>query len=371
MIILLKIFIPSLRYMANVKWKIGWGITNKCNMYCEFCYSKTVRKDCIETKLEENTRFIDQNFAFIESINYGTGENTLEDKWFEILLYVNKNYPFIGQALTTNGYLSEAIKLRRNKGAILRSLSEVDISIDFANQERHNNFRMNKDAFRWAIDTLKLCNEYEIIPTIVIMGIDETMNMDNISGLFELASIYNAYIRINIFRPNNNQRIKPLSYNGLKDSLNFIINNFKVISISDPLFSALITQTIYNDTTGTTSLRILPNGSITPSTYLVADDWCLFDILKYSLSEIHFNNIINHIIPDNCLGCELVKICCGGAIDRRIIWYGSMYYNDPYCPHNNGDKSNSWNSKNVIQKISDKNSPRIHDGYLPTLIFKP
>ena len=26
--------------MSNIKWKIGWGLSNKCNMACKFCYKK-------------------------------------------------------------------------------------------------------------------------------------------------------------------------------------------------------------------------------------------------------------------------------------------------------------------------------------------
>jgi len=31
--------------MSNIKWKIGWGLSNKCNMACKFCYSRKVRRE--------------------------------------------------------------------------------------------------------------------------------------------------------------------------------------------------------------------------------------------------------------------------------------------------------------------------------------
>lgn len=51
--------------------------------------------------------FVDRNSENIDSINYGTGENSLLDDWYEFVSYVFKNYPDIKQAITTNGTMYE------------------------------------------------------------------------------------------------------------------------------------------------------------------------------------------------------------------------------------------------------------------------
>ena len=85
------------------KFNVGWGITNLCNMNCRFCYSKDTRKSTEDTNLKDWIKFIDENHNYIDSINYGTGENVISDDFFEFVQYVRKNYPSITQSLTSNG----------------------------------------------------------------------------------------------------------------------------------------------------------------------------------------------------------------------------------------------------------------------------
>ena len=66
------------------KWSVGWGTIKDCNMKCKFCYSKEVRTEQIDALgLDIWIRFIDNNHKYIEAINYGTGENSISDDWFE------------------------------------------------------------------------------------------------------------------------------------------------------------------------------------------------------------------------------------------------------------------------------------------------
>ena len=59
-----------------MKYNIGWGLTNVCNMKCKFCYSKKVRVESeSELTINEWKKFINENYMYIDSINYGTGEN--------------------------------------------------------------------------------------------------------------------------------------------------------------------------------------------------------------------------------------------------------------------------------------------------------
>ena len=80
------------------KWNIGWGTVSNCNMNCQFCYSKHRRKNSRDLGFSDWIRFIDENHEKINSINYGTGENTLKEDWFDLVAYIRKNYPQIRQA---------------------------------------------------------------------------------------------------------------------------------------------------------------------------------------------------------------------------------------------------------------------------------
>ena len=67
------------------KWKIGWGISNLCNMRCGFCYSRKARQEPdFHDNIREGLRLIRENKDQIESINFGTGEPALVPEMFDL-----------------------------------------------------------------------------------------------------------------------------------------------------------------------------------------------------------------------------------------------------------------------------------------------
>ena len=164
------------------KWNIGWGPVSHCNMECQFCYSKYRRKDIKDLKYKDWKKFIDQNQAYIASINYGTGENTLDRDWFRLTDYIRVNYPEIRQALTTNGYLSEAVKNKEHLDIFIRSLDEIDVSLDFSDEEKHGELRGQPKAYQWALKTLELCQTYAKQATMVFLGSKVNLYKENIMG---------------------------------------------------------------------------------------------------------------------------------------------------------------------------------------------
>jgi radical SAM protein with 4Fe4S-binding SPASM domain len=356
-----------------IKWKIGWGVTDQCNMRCAFCYSRKVRDEIDDVPFPQLQDFVDRNHAFIDSINYGTGENTLSKDWQRLLVYTHHTYS-IPQALTTNGTLAPLVRSSPDGDEIMACLEEVDVSLDFADPERHCTLRGHDKAYEWALETIKLCRAHDIETTIVVLGIDRTLAMDNLKRIFALAAEHEAFVRINIFRPNASQPLKPLSYRVLQQALRYILEQHAVVSLSDRLFSAIITGQEMRDATGKTSLRILPNGSITPSTYLVSPDWWAAHIGQADLGDQDLSARLLRGMDEEttqveaCQACDLQGICRGGALDRRVIWYGGLQERDPYCPTRHGETVQDWCWSDPITTLP---GPQIHDGYLPTLIFSP
>ena len=76
-----------------IKWNIGWGVTNACNMRCQFCYSEKARQHSGEVlPLSQLCAFIDDNAMWINTINYGTGENALCEEWFSLVQYIRETH---------------------------------------------------------------------------------------------------------------------------------------------------------------------------------------------------------------------------------------------------------------------------------------
>ena len=328
------------------KYNVGWGLTNSCNMNCKFCYSKETRIKSSDAKLSDWIKFVDENYKYIESINYGTGENALCEDFFTFIDYVRTNYPDIKQSLTTNGYISEAIKNDERKEKIYKkAIDEVDVSLDFADKEKHTYFRGQPKAYDWAINTLERLKKDNKLSTIVFVGFEETMTKENIDDLFAIAEKYNSIIRLNIYRPvSESEEINKkflLSYKTLLTTLKYIGNNYDIIGLSDILFGNLLTdEKNIIENTGVDSIRILPDGSICPSTYLIADKYKgKYNIKQENvLQNINFEEFKSAPIPKECVSCELKEKCRGGVYDRRVLWNGTLDSRDPYCPFENKEQ---------------------------------
>ena len=249
------------------------------------------------------------------------------------------------------------------------SIDEVDVSLDFADPIRHNQFRGQKNAYKWATETIEYCDSIGKSCTIVFLGTDEVMEIDNVAGLFHIAENNNAILRTNIYRPTQGisdfSRKYIASYEKIVDLLYWIYENHHIISISDPLFCAILLDNIQEqDHSGIDSVRILHDGYITPSTYLISEEFKLGSITQEGLREFKFPS---HVIPDECHGCPYLERCLGGVMDRRYLWYKTFKERDPYCPFRLG--------KEVPLKKITLSSPKsfhsVHYGYLPTMFFAP
>lgn len=355
-----------------MRYAIGLGFSSECNMNCPFCYSKAKRQEGNNSDLELWFRFFRKNASFISNINYGTGENTTSDTWYQLAHFIREYYPDIRQALTTNGYLSAVVrKDSRKRDIIAQTIDEIDVSLDFSDPEIHNYYRGNPSAYHWALDTLTFCNENGILPTIVTLGIDDTLSLSNCEKLFEIAEKFNAKIRINLYRPvNKKSNIRPASLDAIIKFMDWVHCKHRIVSISDPLFSSLLCQKdISPDPSGSQSLRITQDGNIYPSTYLLYSEFLLGNIRDFNIKTDVQNNpsiqkLLDAPLPETCKHCKFASECKGGVLDRRYIWNGTLAERDPYCFV---DKPELM--RNYAQHKESFTS--VHDGYLPTLFFEP
>ena len=358
------------------KWDIGWGPVSACNMNCQFCYSRKARTDVSgDLTLEDWLRFIDSNHELIRSINYGTGENAISNDWFTLIHHIRRNYPDIRQSLTSNGYVSQKVKENKHLMECFDdSIDEVDISLDFCTPAQHNDLRGQPLAFLWAMEAFSLCHTMGKTLTLCFIGSAINTSRDNLVGLFEIGHHYNALLRMNIFRPMDISDSKLcrfiIGYKEVCDILTFINDKYQILSLSDPFFSALFSGPVKKDPSGDSSLRILSNGNITPSTYLIDASFTLGNIRQQDiLRKIETNErrkeIVNDKLPAECRGCILANKCKGGVLDRRFLWYGNSAKKDPYCPR----KFDAQNQLPAPLSFSNRRFTSVHDGYLPTMFF--
>ena len=292
----------------------------------------------------------------------------------DIVHYIRNNYPHIRQALTTNGYLALAIEDEFCKESFLKGIDEVDVSLDFADENTHNNFRGMPNAFNLAIRTLEICRNTNKSATIVFLGSNVNLNYQNIDGIFKIAKDYQSILRMNMYRPTEgiNEKSKQfiVTFQLFVDILKYIGNKYKIIALNDALFSTILAGTTVPDPSGYRSIRILSDGGITPSTYLIKDNYVVTNITEHNVlqkleSENLFKTIISQHLPEECSPCVYKKQCYGGVLDRRYLWYNSLNYRDPYCP------GPFLESIDPVIHVTKTNFHSVHDGYLPTIFFSP
>lgn len=248
------------------------------------------------------------------------------------------------------------------------------MSLDFCDAKKHAEFRGQPKAYGWAIDTLALCEKYKKPTTIVFLGSEKNVSRENIDGLFSIAKKYGAILRMNMYRPtegvNDLSKQFIISYETFVDALNYIAKQHHIISMNDALFSSFLTNETVADPSGDRSIRILADGSITPSTYLIDENYIVANITEPNvLDKIEKSNMLTNLIvktiPSECKGCAYENSCAGGVYDRRYLWYGTLEKKDPYCP----GVFHARNNQPIEITASDFVS--VHDGYLPTIFFRP
>ncbi len=358
------------------KWKIGWGVSNLCNMRCGFCYSKKTRQEPgYRENIQEGLRFILRNQERIDSINFGTGEPSLVPELFDLCSTIRREAPHISIGITTNGTLADAVKDPDHMDAFIRCIDDVDVSLDYGTAELQDRSRNYSGAFNMAVRTLALCREHGKNASIVNALHKYNGTISNMDALMRIARIYGASFRINIYRPTTDFDYV-ISYDRLKEIMVHLVRTYEIESLADPLFaSAFGTPCPAGDPVARSSFRILPNGFISPSTYLLDSEWrvCRIDELQ-KIDDLHdyegFQRILEAPVPAECEGCPVRESCRGGVIDRRWLWYHDLAQRDPYCPYRQGGYENLALLSGAPVCSKERKS-FVHDGYLPTLIFSP
>ena len=206
------------------------------------------------------------------------------------------------------------------------------------------------------------------------MGSEKNTKPENIDGLFAIAKEYGAILRMNMYRPtegiDEHSKAFIIKYDTLVNTLKHIADKHSIISMNDALFSSFLTNNTVMDPSGDRSIRILSDGSITPSTYLIDENYIVANIQEENVlekleTENQLTAIVTKTVPDECKKCVYADTCAGGVYDRRYLWYGDLKHKDPYCPGVFSKKAEP------VIAIADTDFTSVHDGYLPTIFFKP
>ncbi len=334
---------------------VGMGVTANCNLNCKHCYSRPLRGQNLTLKQVLKVA----ETKNISSINFGTGESLCHPEFSEM---VDKCYEMgIKMSLTSNGY--SIIGLADEQ---LSKFNDLDISLDFIGRSKQNSFRNgeSQELVDQAIEKSKrLGIEFSI--TAVLMNI----NYKGIPQLLEKVAEEGCNLRVNVFKPVPKAGIYKyrLSFEEFWEAVYLLFTHGNLISCSEPIVNAMldIPSIVPKSPCGSNSIRIHPNGTVSPCVYLT-DSHVHIDNIEDSFEAAVESEPFKRLamVPEFCKTCEKIDACGGGCASRRHL-NGGLDKPDEYCP--------LYRERTIpeIEVIKCK-TPKdlVHSSYLCTMIFE-
>jgi radical SAM protein with 4Fe4S-binding SPASM domain len=139
-------------------FEVVWNFTYKCNLKCKHCYENAGDERQQELTTDEAKRVIDMLSKTagigLPALSFSGGEPLARKDFFELAEYAKKRIPYV--SIASNGTLLTKDNAKRVKDA---GIDYVEISIDGASPQTHDEFRGIPGAFERAIQGVKNCVE--------------------------------------------------------------------------------------------------------------------------------------------------------------------------------------------------------------------
>jgi MoaA/NifB/PqqE/SkfB family radical SAM enzyme len=323
-----------------MRFSVGIGLTNDCNLNCAHCYRDTDRVSRISL---EQVQTICDNLR-VASMGMGTGENALHPQFIPIVEYLHERG--IKLTMASNGHSLMAMSDER-----LQMFHDVEVSIDFATQEEQDDFRGegNWDLVHRAMDRCRhLGVEVSILTTLM------SVNCHDMDRLVALARSRGVNLRVNAYQPVHTDTFR-LGYEQFWEGYRRLFSAGQVVSCTEPVVRAAMAADTLHPADGLHpadddvrspcarhSIRFNPVGQIIPCVYWPVDPSLtprIEDLPR--LGERIMDTaafVAARLEPDSAALCA----CRGGCASRRAL-NGSLDAHDEYCPWVRGEDMNlNW-----------------------------
>lgn len=337
-----------------------WNFTNRCNLSCMHCYSKSTldEVDTLTTQQIKKT-ILQLRKNGVKFLIFSGGEPLTRKDIFEIADFCKANG--IITYLSSNGlYFTE-----KNVYRIVDAFNYIGISID-GDESTHDYFRGLKGAFKETLKAVKLANS-----TGAKVGIRFTITKDTINSLeyiFKLAEDHNIskiYISHLVYSGRGLDNLKmDLSKDQRREAVNFIIDKaFEYYKTKRDI--EIVTGNMEQDavvfldrfakeypelktsmrkrlliwggnSAGRKLLNINSEGDVRPDPFF---PFTIGNIQKQDFTDIWQNGeLLDKLrihprtnISGICSSCKQIDICNGGSRARAYAVTGDLWSEDPSC----------------------------------------
>jgi len=354
-------------FITGAPFLVVWDITYQCNLKCRHCYANAGKSLDDELTTEQALTVIDKlDHASVPIIAFSGGEPLVRSDIFELAKYALEKGIYV--AIATNGTLISKEKAQEMKQAGIRF---VQISLDGASAETHNDFRGVNGAFEKTIQGIKICIEegffvniattitkYNYMEILKIIDLCKNLGVNWFMAYNFVPTGRGIFIVENDLSPMEREQVLKDLWRRLKDDKKINVlstapqfarvaleseigENEKIVPthFANPSLTGKLVnlaEFIGGCGCGRVYCAIRPNGDIEP---------CVFFPLKVgNIKEDDFenlwrNNIVlknlrnKDILRGNCGQCTY-RYYCGGCRARAYGYTGDYLASDPGCIRN-------------------------------------
>src|SRR6478672_7034697 len=301
----------------EVKFSLGLGLTNECNLACSFCYRDPSRVDRLTLPQVKSV----MERLPVRSVNLGTGENGMHPEFKAILEYLRSQPVKI--TITSNGH-SVAVLADED----LQTFHDVEFSLDYPDQ-------IEQDAQRgpgnWELIHQQAERCLRLGIPVTIIAVMMKTNYLRLADVARVAQKFGAPLRVNVYQAVRSD-IYALSYEEYWQGFRKLFESTDVIAIGEPLVRAMAGLPPLVGGCGVSTVRVTPRATTQPCVYWPGSGEPLSDLTLAGAGILHSTPFkLARTLPETCQSCEFRDTCHGGCAGRRRL-QGALAQPDYYCP---------------------------------------
>ncbi len=306
-----------------MKFSLGIGLTNACNLACDHCYRATGTDELTKEQVYRAVDAVDTR-----AVNFGTGENGLHRDFAEIATRLCDRG--IAVTMTTNGHSAAVLS-----DDVLRRFRDVEFSIDYPSREEHDAAR---GAGNWDLiaEQISRCSRLGVSTTIVAVMM--STNVRQMPLLLALAADRGAFLRVNVYQAVHRDMFS-LGYAEFWSGFRSLLAHGELLACGEPVVrAALGIPRVEGAGCGVETLRITPRGAVVPCVYGKDDALEISDLEAMGAGVVSRSGFAAlRVLPAACYACPQRETCGGGCPSRRAL-RGSLDEKDQYCPFLGGEE---------------------------------
>ena len=308
---------------AAQTFALGIGLTNECNLACDFCYRDPTRTDRLAL---DQVRSVMRSLP-VRSVNLGTGENGMHPDFSRLLGFLRQEP--IKLTITSNGRSIEILDDEQ-----VTAFKDVEFSLDYPTEAEQDTQR-GPGNWRLLHEQAERCLRLGVPVTFIAVMMRS--NFDRLADIAEVVKQYDAPLRINVYQSVRSDAFA-LTYEEYWQGFKSLFARTDVIAIGEPLVRAMAGMPPRQGGCGVATVRVTPRATVQPCVYWPGTGAPL-DLLLELGSDIIATEpfAAARATPAACASCAHAETCRGGCAGRRRLM-GALDSPDPYCPIAHGEE---------------------------------